>query len=85
MILLKQLSVLKHVFFYANKPPTIDKVRASVNSDCNFHLLRTTFYRLLLDIVFKFQKRMKLNAVTGTDEIILWRRWYLWSVHQFRT
>lgn len=67
-----------HEFFFRNEPPTINKVLKAINEDEYLpHFIRTTFYKLLKNINFEYQKRGRHSILLDKNEIIIWRRDYL--------
>lgn len=74
-----------HQYFFRNEIPTIDKVLRDVNDDVDLpNFKRTTFYKLLKKINFKFQKRGRNSLLVDKNEIVLWRRDYLQKIRQYR-
>lgn len=74
-----------HQFFFRNELPTIDKVLKDVNDDEQLpSFKRTTFYKLLKSLNFKFKIRGRNSLLLDKDEIVLWRRNYLQKIKQYR-
>lgn len=74
-----------HQFFFRNEVPTIEKVLKEVNDDDllpNFK--RTTFYKLLKSLNFKWKKRVRNSLLMDREEIIIWRREYLTNIKAYR-
>lgn len=74
-----------HAFYFKNEPPTITNILHNVNSDedlpdFKFH----TFYRLIKEIGFTFEKRGNKSLMIERDDIIVWRHSYLRKIKQFR-
>lgn len=65
--------------------PTLDKVLRDVNSDQDLpNFKRTTFFKLLNKIGFKFSKRSRKSLLMEKEEIIQWRRNYLRTIKKYR-
>ena len=74
-----------HAFYIRNKLPTLDKILAAVNDDSDIaNFSRTTLYRLLLDIGFKFEKRKRNSYLMDREDIIIWRRRFLRNIRRYR-
>uniref|UniRef100_A0A6P7G871 Uncharacterized protein LOC114338835 n=1 Tax=Diabrotica virgifera virgifera TaxID=50390 RepID=A0A6P7G871_DIAVI len=74
-----------HQFFFRNEIPTTEKVLRVVNEDpvlSNFK--RTTFFKLLKEINFKFQRRQRNSIFMDRDEIVSWRRECLIKIKAYR-
>lgn len=74
-----------HDFFFKNEIPTIDKVLKEVNEDAVLpSFKRSTFYKLLKHLNFKWKKRGRNSLLMDREEIVLWRRDYLIKIKSFR-
>jgi transposase/DNA-directed RNA polymerase subunit H (RpoH/RPB5) len=74
-----------HEFYFRNELPTIDKVMAIVNEDEDLPTFRrTTFYKLLKDMNFKYVRRGRDSTLIDRDDIVIWRRNYLKTVKLMR-
>lgn len=74
-----------HQFFFRNELPSVDKVLKDVNDDPLLPTFkRTTFYKLLKSLNFKFKTRGRNSLLLDKDEIVLWRREYLQKIKRFR-
>ncbi|CAK9802850.1 hypothetical protein ANTQUA_LOCUS10453 [Anthophora quadrimaculata] len=74
-----------HQFFHRNELPTIEKVLEVVNADPTLpNFQRTTFYKLLKSINFKFTRRGRNSFLNDREDIVVWRRSYLRQLKQFR-
>lgn len=74
-----------HQFFFRNELPTIDKVLREVNDDPDLpDFKRTTFYKLIKELNFKFQSRGRNSMLLDRNEIVLWRREYLVKIKSYR-
>jgi hypothetical protein len=74
-----------HEFYFRNELPTIDKVLKVVNDDDDLPTFkRTTFYKLLKELNFKYAGRGKKSALIDKEEIIVWRRRYLRNIKALR-
>jgi hypothetical protein len=68
-----------------NIPPTLSVVLEQVNDDeelSNFKC--TTFYMLMKEIGFNYDKRSKKALLIERNDIILWRHSYLRKIKRFR-
>lgn len=74
-----------HQYFFKSEFPTIDKVLKDVNEDPDLpSFRRSTFYKLLKALNFKYEKRGRKSLLTERDEIVIWRREYLRNIRRFR-
>ncbi|XP_049771004.1 uncharacterized protein LOC126133111 [Schistocerca cancellata] len=74
-----------HEFFFRNELPTIDKVLTVVNENADLgNFRRTTFYKLLREMNFKYVWRGRDSMLIDRDDIILWRRRYLRTIKRLR-
>ncbi|CAK9810870.1 hypothetical protein ANTPLA_LOCUS6710 [Anthophora plagiata] len=74
-----------HQFFHRNELPTIEKVLEAVHADPTLpNFKRTTFYKLLKSINFKFTRRGSDSFLNDREDIVVWRRSYLRQLKQFR-
>ncbi|XP_026728002.1 uncharacterized protein LOC113494064 [Trichoplusia ni] len=74
-----------HMFYFNNELPTIDKVLEAVNSDETLpSFKRTTFYKVLKKLQFKYVKRNRKSALIDRDDIVLWRIKYLNTITKLR-
>ncbi|KAH9382805.1 hypothetical protein HPB48_023367 [Haemaphysalis longicornis] len=71
---------LKVQSMYAKREiPTLDSVRKAVNEDDDLpNFTKTTLWRLMKDMGFTYDKRMRKRS------IIVWRRRYLRAIKEFR-
>lgn len=75
-----------HEFFFNNEPPTVDKVLQSVNDDDQLpNFKRTSMFKILKKLGFKFSTRGRNSFLTDRDDIILWRRDYLRKIKKYRS
>jgi hypothetical protein len=74
-----------HSFFLQNIPPTLSAVLEKVNDDEELpNFKRTTFYTLMKEIGFNYEKRSKKALLIERSDIIIWRHSYLRKVKRFR-
>lgn len=74
-----------HGFFFKNEIPTIDKVLQAVNEDGDLpNFKRTTSYKLLKSLNFKYEKRGRNSLLIDRDDIIVWMREYLEKIKVYR-
>ncbi|XP_031342522.1 uncharacterized protein LOC116170342 isoform X1 [Photinus pyralis] len=76
---------LLHSFFERNEPPTLSKVLAVLHEDEDLpNLKRTTLWKLIKEIGFRFEKRSRNSVLREKDEIITWRRRFLREIRKYR-
>lgn len=74
-----------HQYFFRNELPTLEKVLRDVNDDLQLpNFKRTTFYKLLKSLNFKYEKRGRNSMLLERDEIVVWRREYLKKIKTYR-
>lgn len=74
-----------HSFFIKGELPTLKKVLSEINEDDTLpNFKRSTFHKILKDLKFKYIKRQRNNAIIDRDDIVLWRRNYLYKMKEFR-
>ena len=74
-----------HGFFRRRELPTVDRVLQAVNDDDQLpNFKRTTFFKILKDLNFKYQKRSRKSILLENEELQCWRRNYLRKIAQFR-
>lgn len=74
-----------HLFFLRNIPPTIQSVLNDVNEDQTLpNFKTTTFFRLINDIGFRFEKRENKALLVERSDIIAMRHNYLRKIRNFR-
>ena len=61
-----------HAFYFKNELPTIDEVLSEVNNDPQLpNFKRTSLYKLMKKINFKYQRRGRNSMLIDKDEIVL--------------
>lgn len=74
-----------HAFFMKNEIPTLNKVHAAIAEDSDFpNISRTSLFRILHNLNFKFEKRGRSSMLMDREDIICWRRSYLRSIKRYR-
>lgn len=74
-----------HEFYFRNELPTIDKVLKVVNEDDDLpNFSRSSLYRLLKHLNFKYVKRGRDSTLIDRDDIIIWRRQFLETINKMR-
>lgn len=74
-----------HSFYFANDIPTVDKVLEAVNADETLpDFKRTTFFKLLKKLQFKYAKRSRKSILIERNDIVLWRIKYLNNIVKLR-
>lgn len=74
-----------HSIWLRRELPTIDKILTAVNEDPllpNFK--RTTLYKTIKKLDFVFIKRKRFSVLTDRDDLIVWRRSYLYNIRKYR-
>lgn len=74
-----------HSFWLRRELPTIDKILIAVNKDPwlpNFK--RTTLYSTIKKLDFVFEKRKRCSVLTEREDLIVWRRTYLYNIRKYR-
>jgi hypothetical protein len=62
-----------HSFFIQNISPTLSAVLEKVNDDVELpNLKQTTFYTLMKEMCFTYEKRSKEALLIERNDIILW-------------
>ncbi|KAK5647894.1 hypothetical protein RI129_002786 [Pyrocoelia pectoralis] len=70
-----------HSFFFKNELPTLEKVLRAINDDDSLpDFKRTSLWRVLRKLGFKYQNRSRKTILIEKKEIVLWRRKYLTSI-----
>lgn len=70
-----------HNFFFRNEIPTLDKILKTISDDGTLGIIkRTTLYKILKKIGFKFNKRGRNSLLLDRDDIYFWRRKYLRAI-----
>ncbi|KAL4091106.1 hypothetical protein QTP88_025846 [Uroleucon formosanum] len=74
-----------HSFWLKREIPTLDKIYQVVSKDESLpKISRSSLFRVLKDMGFKYSKRGKNGAITEITEIVLWRRWFLRNLKKYR-
>ncbi|XP_063382868.1 uncharacterized protein LOC134669294 [Cydia fagiglandana] len=74
-----------HQFYFANEIPSIDKMLDAVNSDESLpNFSRTSFFKVLKKLGFKYSKRNRKSMLIDRSDIALWRINYLNKIEEER-
>lgn len=74
-----------HNFFSRNEIPTLDKILKKISDDGTLGTFkRSTLYKILKNIGFKFNKRGRNSLLLDRDDIFFWRRNYLRAIKHAR-
>lgn len=74
-----------HNFFHKNELPTLDKILREIKYRPDLpQMSRSSLYKLMKHINFKFLKRNRKSVLIERDDIIRWRRRYLKDIKQYR-
>ncbi|XP_050504984.1 uncharacterized protein LOC126883468 [Diabrotica virgifera virgifera] len=75
-----------HSFFFKNEMPTLNKILSEFNNRPDLpNMCRSTLYKFLKQINFKYLKRSRRSHLIERDDIIRWRRRYLTSIKEYRS
>ncbi|XP_060881664.1 uncharacterized protein LOC132953146 [Metopolophium dirhodum] len=65
--------------------PTIDRILLDVNADPSLpNFKRTSLYCVIKKLDFVFTKRKRCSVLTEREDLIVWRRRYLYDVRKYR-
>lgn len=65
--------------------PTIDKILHEVNEDPSLpNFKRTSLYNIIKKLDFVFAKRKRCSVLTEREDLIVWRRDYLYDIRKYR-
>ncbi|KAE9522898.1 hypothetical protein AGLY_016709 [Aphis glycines] len=74
-----------HSIWFRREIPTVDKIHKAVSDDKDLPTVsRTSMFKLLKELKFRYVKRGRNSALTEKTELILWRRRYLRSIRNYR-
>ncbi|CAI6364423.1 unnamed protein product [Macrosiphum euphorbiae] len=74
-----------HSFWLRRELPTIDKILVAVNEDPSLpNFKRTTLYSTIKKLDFVFEKRKRCSVLTEREDLIVWRRNYLYNIRKYR-
>jgi len=74
-----------HSIWFRREIPTLDKIYKVVSDDNHLPTVsRSTIFKLLKELKFRYVKKGRNSALTEKTELILWRRRYLRSIRSFR-
>lgn len=74
-----------HSFFARNELPNLNKVLVAVNEDPDLpHFSRTTLWRVLRGMHFRFCTRQRKSKLIDRPDIIAWRASYLQKIRRYR-
>ncbi|XP_046145947.1 uncharacterized protein LOC123989268 [Osmia bicornis bicornis] len=75
-----------HDFWLRREIPNVHKILQAVNLDPALpNFSRTSLYRLLKRMDFKYMVSARNNALIETENIIAWRQEYIEKIQQYRT
>ena len=73
-----------HEFWFRREVPNLSKVTRAINEDPALGTYaRTTLYRILLELKFKFTSKHRNSALIEKDYIVCWRHNYLNKLAQY--
>ncbi|XP_050066442.1 uncharacterized protein LOC126555585 [Aphis gossypii] len=74
-----------HSIWFRREIPTVDKIHKAVSDDKDLPTVsRTSIFKLLKELKFRYVKKGRNSALTEKTELILWRRRYLRSIRNYR-
>lgn len=74
-----------HGMYFAKEIPTVDKIVQAAQNDENLpQLSRTTVWRILRGINFRWEKQNRKSFLIDKPDIVCWRRGYLRSIRKYR-
>jgi len=74
-----------HSFWLRRELPTIDKILIAVNEDSSLpNFKRSTLYTIIKKLDFVFEKRKRCSVLTEREDLIVWRRNYLYNIRKYR-
>ncbi|KAK7590194.1 hypothetical protein V9T40_001807 [Parthenolecanium corni] len=79
------LSVILHDFYLAKKLPSLNSILGEITTDETLpNVSRTSLYRILLKLGFKFGRVKRESMLIERSDIIAWRRSFLCDVRRYR-
>eukprot|EP00102_Acyrthosiphon_pisum_P012353 XP_008181464.1 PREDICTED: uncharacterized protein LOC103308939 [Acyrthosiphon pisum] len=74
-----------HNFWRNREVPTIPKMLIAINEDDSLpNLKRTSFQLILKDLQFEYVKKNRNSALLEREDLITWRRNYLFKIRHYR-
>lgn len=74
-----------HSVWLKRELPTIDRILLDVNADPSLpNFKRTSLYRVITKLDFVFSKRKRCSVLTEREDLIIWRRSYLYDIRKYR-
>ncbi|XP_025203827.1 uncharacterized protein LOC112600737 [Melanaphis sacchari] len=74
-----------HSIWLKRELPTIDRILFDVNADPSLpNFKRTSLYRVIKKLDFVFTKRKRCSVLTEREDLIVWRRKYLYDIRKYR-
>ncbi|CAI6363976.1 unnamed protein product [Macrosiphum euphorbiae] len=74
-----------HSFWFKREIPTVDKIYQVVSNDESLPpISRTSLFRILKEMGFKYSQRSGNGALTEKSKIVLWRRRFLEDLKKYR-
>lgn len=74
-----------HSFWLRREIPTLDKISQAVNDDEDLpNISRSNLHRILKKMDFVYAKRRRNSILTERQDLINWRRNYLYDVRKYR-
>ncbi|XP_060878094.1 uncharacterized protein LOC132950594 [Metopolophium dirhodum] len=74
-----------HSFWRKREVPTVNKMLIVINEDETLpDLKRSSFHKLLKDLQFEFVKKNRNSALLEREDLISWRRGYLYKIRSYR-
>lgn len=74
-----------HDFWRKREVPTVQKMLIAINEDKTLpDLKRSSFQKLLKDLQFEYVKKNRNSALIEREDLISWRRGYLFKMRHYR-
>lgn len=74
-----------HSIWLRRKLPTVDTILAEVNDDPGLpNFKRTTLFKTIKKLDFVFTKMKRCSVLTEREDLIVWRRNYLYDIRKYR-
>jgi len=74
-----------HSFWLRRELPTIDKILYAINDDPALpNFKRTSLFKVIKKLDFVFNKRKRCSVLTEREDLIIWRRNYLYDIRKYR-
>lgn len=73
-----------HPIWLRHELPTVSKILFEVNEDPSLpNFKRTTLYNVMKKLNFVFTKKKRCSVLTDREDLIVWRRKYLYDIRKY--